>query len=162
VLSEASDEMYVQLRALALHALDRTAEAGDLVRVIQARRSRARVLDLVGEGVIAMLAVRPDAVAALRATVAVHTDPEALLLYGLCQARVGDGEAALETLTRAIEGGYLVPEALRNPWLAPIRGPRLDALAARAEAGRAEAKLAFETAGGPELLGACLPTRVSD
>jgi TolB-like protein len=162
VLSEASDEMYVQLRALALHALDRTAEAGDLVRVIQARRSRARVLDLVGEGVIAMLAVRPDAVAALRATVAVHTDPEALLLYGLCQARVGDGEAALETLTRAIEGGYLVPEALRNPWLAPIRGPRLDALSARAEAGRAEAKIAFETAGGPELLGACLPTRVSD
>ena len=85
---------------------------------------------------------------------AVHTDPEALYLYGLCQAWVGEGDASLETLTRAVEGGYLVPEALQSAWLAPFRGPRLDALSALADAGRAEARIAFEAAGGPALLGA--------
>ena len=70
---------------------------------------------------VAMLAGRPDAAAELRATVAVHTDPEAPYLYGLCQAWVGEG---------------------------------LDALSALAVAGRAEARIAFEAAGGPALLGA--------
>ena len=58
VIREASDEMYLQLRALALHALDRTAEAADLIRMIEARRSRAPVLDRVGGVVVAMLAGR--------------------------------------------------------------------------------------------------------
>lgn len=85
---------------------------------------------------------------------AVHEDPEALFLYGTCQAHAGD-EGALASLTQALGTGYRVPAALRsNAWLSGLRRDgRLDALVERAEGGRGEASRAFRANGGEELLG---------
>jgi tetratricopeptide (TPR) repeat protein len=153
VLHETSDAAYEQLRAMALHVLGRTEEAAQLIRSMLAR-PQAPLLERVTRAIMAVVEGRPDAVAAMRETVAAHTDPEALYIYALCQARIGDGEAALETLSAAVEGGYDVPQAFGNTWLDPLRGPRLDALVARAEAARREAEDTFRMAGGPALLGA--------
>ena len=87
-------------------------------------------------------------------TASTHTDPEALFVYGSGLAHVGDVEGAVKVLTRAVQGGYLVPEAWQHPWLAGLRG-RVDVapLLTQAEAAKKEAEGVFREAGGPELLG---------
>jgi hypothetical protein len=83
-----------------------------------------------------------------------NTDPEALFVYGSGLAHVGDAEGAVTVLTRAVHGGFLVPEAWRHPWLAGLLD-RADvaALLTRAEAAKKEAERVFHESGGPELLG---------
>jgi serine/threonine protein kinase/tetratricopeptide (TPR) repeat protein len=93
----------------------------------------------------------------LHRTADAHTDPEALFMYGSGLASVGDVEGAVAVLTRAVDGGFLLPEAWRHPWLAGLLGrDDVAALRARAEAAKEEALRVFREAGGPELLG--LPT----
>jgi serine/threonine protein kinase len=152
ILAESADAADVEMRCLALHAVGRTAEAvrlidqassGPLPPVVRMIASNFRVLFTGG----------PDPAPDLARMAAVHTDPEALFMYGACQAQAGDLEGATDTIARVVDGGYTVPEGLRHPWLAPVGGPRLDALVARAEAGRRQAEQAFRDAGGPALLG---------
>jgi tetratricopeptide (TPR) repeat protein len=152
VLAESSETMFPQLRAMSLNAVGRIGEAVEVIRTARDPRL-APVLEQVAQAITAFLEGRPDAAATMRDMVAVHTDPEALHVYGLCQARLGDSEAALETLARAVDAGYCVPRALGNRWLDPLRGPLLDALVARAEYARRQAEQAFQEAGGRALLG---------
>ena len=90
----------------------------------------------------------------LRKTANAHTDPEAMFVYGSALAHVGDAEGALTVLTRAVHGGYLVPEAWRHPWVAGLL-ERADvaSLLKSAEAAKREAERVFHESGGPELLG---------
>ena len=121
------------------------------------RRAAARalppVLADVRRDLTALMEGDPGALHALRSTVALHTDPEALYMYACCLVTGGDRQAAQRALARAVEAGYAVPQALRQTWLAPLRGPALDELVARAESGRAEAERSFREAGGDALLG---------
>jgi serine/threonine protein kinase/Flp pilus assembly protein TadD len=149
--AEGNDfELYV----MALHMSARTREALDLLRAVDARR-RPPILQGIARGLVALLEGRPDAMALLHDVLAVHEDPEALFMYGTCQAYAGDG-GALASLAKAVETGYPVPAALRsNPWLSGLRGEgRLDELVERAEMRRREAARAFRDNGGEELLGA--------
>ena len=68
----------------------------------------------------------------------------------------GDPERALARLTEAVDGGFTVPQALReHPWLSPLRSaPAFAGLVERAEARRSQALVAFRDAGGETLLGA--------
>jgi len=70
------------------------------------------VLQQVARAFIALLERRPEAVGLLREALAVHDDPEALFMYGSCQGHLGDHDAALASLRRAVEGGFYVPAAL--------------------------------------------------
>jgi hypothetical protein len=90
----------------------------------------------------------------LRKTASTHTDPEALFIYGSALAHVGDREGAVTVLTRAVHGGYLVPEAWQHPWVAGLVD-RADVapLLTQAETAKKEAEHVFREAGGPELLG---------
>jgi TolB-like protein len=83
-----------------------------------------------------------------------HTDPEALFIYGAGLAHVGDVEGAVTILTRAVDGGFLLPEAWQHPWVVGLLD-RADvaALCTRAEAAKGEAERVFREAGGPEVLG---------
>jgi TolB-like protein len=155
VLRDPGEAVDFELRALALHALGRTPEAHALLRTIESQ-PLPPILQRVARGFVALLDAQPDAIALLHDALAVHDDPEALFLYGTCQAYAGDGEGAQTSLTRAVEGGYHVPAALlSSSWLAGLRGDgRLDALVELAEAGRREATRCYREAGGEGLLGA--------
>jgi eukaryotic-like serine/threonine-protein kinase len=149
--AEGNDfELYV----IALHTLGRTPEALDLLRTVGARRLPP-ILQGVARAFGALLEKQADAMAMMHDALAVHEDPEALFLYGTCQAYAGE-DSALTSLDQAVEAGYRVPAALlSNAWLSGLRCEgRLEALVARAESGRSEASRAFRENGGEELLGA--------
>jgi tetratricopeptide (TPR) repeat protein len=155
VLRDPAEAFDFEVRAMALHALGRSAEALELLREVETR-PLPTVLLLVARALFALFSGRPEAVTLLHDALAVHDDPEALFLYGSCQAQLGDDDGAVASLRRAVEGGYHFPQALvSGVWLAGLRRKgRLDALLERAEAGRREAQAAFRDAGGESLLGA--------
>jgi TolB-like protein len=155
VLRDPGEGFDFEVRAMALHALGRSAEALELLRAAETR-PLPPVLLLVARALIALFSGRPEAVTLLHDALAVHDDPEALFLYGSCQAQLGDDDSAVASLRLAIEGGYHFPQALvSGAWLAGLRrNGRLDELVERAEAGRRQAQAAFRDAGGESLLGA--------
>jgi serine/threonine-protein kinase len=153
VIAETSDAADFELRVMAFEALGRRDDA---------RRTLDRphpalppVFGAMLRALRALLEQGPDAAAEFAGLAATHSDPEALFMYGSCQARAGDAGGALPALAAAVEGGFAVPQALRDhPWLEPLRaGGALTALIERAEAARREAGRAFLDAGGPTLLG---------
>jgi serine/threonine protein kinase len=154
VLAETSDAGDSELRTMALEALGRPDEARESLRGNPAT-AQVPVFAAILRALLALLDRSPDAADRFAELAAAHTDPEALFMYGACQARVGDSARALRTLVAAVEGGFTVPQALRDhPWLEPLReASAFEPLVARAQAARAEAERAFRDAGGPALLG---------
>jgi thioredoxin-like negative regulator of GroEL len=154
VLEETSDAGDSELRTMALEALGRADEARRSLHAVPAS-ARVPVFATITRALVALLDRSPDAAEAFAQLAANHTDPEAVFMYGACQARVGDDARALATVVAAVDRGFRVPAALRDhPWLAPLRETAAFApLLARAEAARAEAEHAFRAAGGPALLG---------
>jgi len=154
VLAETSDAGDSELRTMALEALGRQDEARKSLHADPAS-ALVPVWAAIVRALLALLDRSPDAAEAFAELAARHTDPEALFMYGAGQARVGDTARALPTLVASVEGGFTVPQALRDhPWLAPLRETStFGALVARAEAARSEAERAFRAAGGPALLG---------
>jgi len=139
---------------MALEALGRQDEARQSLHTTPVA-ALVPVWAAILRALLALVDRSPHAAEAFAELAATHTDPEALFMYGACQARVGDTARALPTLVASVEGGFTVPQALRDhPWLAPLREtPTFGALVARAEAARSEAEQAFRAAGGPALLG---------
>ena len=81
-------------------------------------------------------------------------DPEAIFQHGWLLCDVGDYEAGLEYLQRAIKKGYfVVPALLRSQFDGLREHPTFRAVFAEAEAGRRQALAAFSEAGGGRLLG---------
>ena len=150
VIAETSDAADFELRTMAFEALGRKDEAR---RTLKKEAILAPVFASIRRALLALLDGAEEAAAAFGDLAATHGDPEATFMYGTCQARAGDTAGALDTLAAAVSRGFAVPRALAHPWLEPLRGDRLDALRAQAEAARAEAERAFRDAGGPSLLG---------
>jgi len=152
VLAETSDAGDSELRTMALEAMGRRDEARKSLHTPPA----AAVVPMFAAILRALAALvdrSPDAAEVFAELAATHTDPEALFMYGACQAHIGDTAGALRTLSAAVDGGFAVPQALRHPWVDSLRGDSLDALVTRAEAARSVAERAFREAGGPALLG---------
>jgi hypothetical protein len=86
---------------------------------------------------------------------ATFIDPEGLFHIAQILARIGDHDAAMETLDRSCEGGYCGLPALElDSWLDPLRArPDFRRLLERAEVQRRAALDAFIVAGGERLLG---------
>jgi serine/threonine protein kinase len=155
VLAETSDAGDSELRTMALDALGRQDEARKRLHATPVA-ALVPVWASIVRALIALVDRSPDAAAAFAELAATHTDPEALFMYAACQARVGETAAAHSTLVASVEGGFTVPQALRDhPWLAPLRdAPSFGPLVERAEAARRVAERDFQEAGGPALLGA--------
>ncbi len=81
-------------------------------------------------------------------------DPESLFYTARHLAQIGDGERAVETLSRVIDGGFLCASALsRDPWLASLHSlPAWSRLLETANQRRSQVHASFLEAGGPELL----------
>ena len=86
----------------------------------------------------------------------VQDDPEALFQEGWLLCDVGEHEAGLAHLRRAVAKGYFVAPTLASaPQFDALRGdPVFDALLAAADAGRQRALAAFQAAGGARLIDA--------
>lgn len=82
-------------------------------------------------------------------------DPEGIYLGLRSLALLGLHEEALHHFERVVDGGYFcVPNFAQDPWLAGLRThPGFPAVMGRAETLHAEAREAFEMAGGRALLG---------
>jgi tetratricopeptide (TPR) repeat protein len=144
----------IEPRAMGLLAQGRVAEAAEALDGLRLS-SLPLVFRLVAESMReAMTEERLDPGVVERAA-SMHSDPEALYLIAIFFARLGQVPRALELLERVVSGGFFVSTAFRgDPLLAPLRSePPFEALVARAEAGRARALVAFEAAGGRQLLG---------
>jgi serine/threonine protein kinase/tetratricopeptide (TPR) repeat protein len=154
VLAETGDREDFELPLFALRALGRHDEERKHVERLP-RSSTIPVFQRICEMADAL--VNDDVGRArqvLRETADAHTDPEALFIYGSGLASLGDVEGAVTSLTRAVDGGFLVPEAWRHPWVADLVD-RSDVapLLTRAAAAKDEAEDVFREAGGPDLLG---------
>jgi eukaryotic-like serine/threonine-protein kinase len=86
----------------------------------------------------------------------IQNDPEAIFQEGWLLCDVGEHEAGLVQLQRAVAKGYFVsPTLSRSRQFDALRGhPAFETLLAEAEAGRQRALAAFREAGGERLLGA--------
>jgi serine/threonine protein kinase/tetratricopeptide (TPR) repeat protein len=82
-------------------------------------------------------------------------DPEGLYFQARALARVGETEAAHDTLERVVRGGFWCGDLLASdPWLEPARvSPRFETLRRHADERRRAAALAFVEEGGADLLG---------
>jgi eukaryotic-like serine/threonine-protein kinase len=152
ILEETSDAGDFELRTMAFLALGREDEARRTLEL--PATSFSPVLETIKKALEAMIDGRTeDAAEGLAGLAAMHSDPEAMFMYGACLGRLGDTARSLSALTACVDGGFAVPQALAHPWLASLQGD-LGALTARAGASRTEAERAFVEAGGPALLGA--------
>jgi len=85
----------------------------------------------------------------------IYDDPEAIFEEGWLLCDVGQYEAGLACLQRAVAKGYFVaPTLAGSPQFDALRSdPVFQALLAEAEAGRRQALAAFREADGDRLLG---------
>jgi serine/threonine protein kinase/tetratricopeptide (TPR) repeat protein len=85
----------------------------------------------------------------------IQDDPEAIFLEGWLLCDIGEYDAGLPRLLRAVAKGYFVaPTLSRSPQFDALRSnPVFQSLLAEAEAGRQRALAAFREAGGGRLLG---------
>ena len=81
-------------------------------------------------------------------------DPEGYFCLSAFVARAGALDLALDALERTVTGGYYCPSSLRQDpfWDAARSSERFERLLARSEAGTAQAREAFERAGGSSVL----------
>ena len=88
-------------------------------------------------------------------TLKIQDDPEAIFLEGWLLCDVGEHEAGLDHLRRAVAKGYCAAPTLSasRHFNALRSDPAFQALLANAEAGRQRALTAFLDAGGEQLLG---------
>ena len=89
-------------------------------------------------------------------TLKIQDDPEAVFQFGCLLCDVGDHEAGLVFLERAVARGYFAASTLTTrTQFDALRGePRFRAVVDRATAGRLRALDAFRAAGGERLIGA--------
>jgi len=98
---------------------------------------------------------RDEALAALAAAVAAHDDPEALFIFSLGYAKLGEREIGLPLLAQVVRSGYS-PAAMieHDPVFDRFRDdPLFATVVADARARVATARLIFDRGGGRPLLG---------
>jgi len=98
---------------------------------------------------------KEESVAAIRRWASLQRDAEGMYYTARQLTHVGAHDDALDSLDRSFAAGYFcLPAALRDPWLDPLRGsPRFEAHVERVRARSERARVSFEVAGGPKLLG---------
>jgi hypothetical protein len=145
------------IRVIGLGLSGRREEARQRLLVMR-ERSHIDLFQAWGEYLLNWLDRRSDlmlsrlgAFTALK----IREDPEAIFQEGWLLCDVGELDAGLQYLRRAVDKGYFAAAALQR-WTqfdALRARPEFEALVADAEAGRQRALAAFRDAGGERLLG---------
>jgi serine/threonine protein kinase/tetratricopeptide (TPR) repeat protein len=156
IKAESDDPPYVS--ALALLALGRNGEALALRQAAHQRLPANVHLIWLIDGITGAAAGKIkeglEDLANLRALPA-FTDPEGLFYWGQGSMMLGDRDGALESLTRALHGGFHSAEAYEtSPFFSGLQSdPEFMAILEGTRARQAAAQAAFAEAGGPRLLG---------
>jgi eukaryotic-like serine/threonine-protein kinase len=145
------------IRVMGLGLAGRRDEARRALREMRGK-SRIPAFEWWGDFLMAWLERRPaDMLGSLPAVSAlkIQEDPEAIFLEGWFLCDVGEHQAGLEHLRRAVAKGYFVAPTLSGSrhFDALRSDPAFNALLADAKAGRQRALTAFRDAGGERLLG---------
>jgi TolB-like protein len=146
------------IRVIGLGLAGRRAEAR--VKLDEMRQaSRIPLFDAWIDYLMAWIEKRGQEMTKLTATFSgmkINDDPEAIFQEGWLLCDIGDHEAGLSRLQRAVAKGYFVsPTLSTRPQFDALRGDaRFQAVLEAAEAGRQRALASFHTNGGPRLLGA--------
>jgi eukaryotic-like serine/threonine-protein kinase len=146
---------YPYIVALSMAELGRVAEAVAGLRDLEPKVP-ARVRDIVFAGRMLLEGNHGESHAAiLRVTSSGFHDPEAFLYLARQLAYLGDHDAALALLERAIDGGFACLSAIeRDPWLDPLRTrTAFTRLLRRVEKIHRSAEAAFIKLHGPQFLG---------
>jgi TolB-like protein len=117
------------------------------------------------DAVVAMHALPAgEAVNVIEQAMAVHTDPEALFLFGAMLIRIDAIDRGLAVMSRAVRGGYAAAPTLeQSPSLRAVRDhAAFKAIHDDARQQMQAALQMFEAAGGPEMLGMPAATRLSN
>jgi serine/threonine-protein kinase len=146
------------IRVVALGLAGRREQARDRLLVMQ-QASRLPAFQLWAGHLRDWLDGRREAMLqglAILGTLKIQQDPEAIFQEGWLLCDVGEHEAGLEYLQRAVAKGYCAsPTLSRARQFDALRSrPTFEALLAEAEAGRQAALAAFREAGGDRLVGA--------
>jgi TolB-like protein len=146
------------IRVIGLGLAGRRAEARE--KLVEMRHaSRIPVFDTWIEYLTAWIDGRTDEMARLTVTFSgmkINDDPEAIFQEGWLLCDVGDHEAGLSRLQRAVAKGYFVsPTLATRPQFDALRDDtRFQALLETAEKGRQRALTSFRERGGARLIGA--------
>jgi TolB-like protein len=146
------------IRVIGLGLAGRRAEAR--VKLDEMRQaSRIPLFDAWIDYLMAWIEKRGQEMTKLTATFSgmkINDDPEAIFQEGWLLCDIGDHEAGLSRLQRAVAKGYFVsPTLSTRAQFDALRGDaRFQAVLEAAEAGRQRALASFHTNGGPRLLGA--------
>ncbi|HET9742016.1 MAG TPA: winged helix-turn-helix domain-containing protein [Terriglobales bacterium] len=141
------------LDALALACMDRLKECSAL---LWTRRSSFSMEPALMNSLQAYLdSDRAKGIAALSAQFDEQGDPEIRFYLARQAARFEDLELACKLLSQSVEQGYSSSAAMtHDSWLQPLHGSsKFKHLLSRTKDREREARLAFEEAGGPQLLG---------
>jgi tetratricopeptide (TPR) repeat protein len=141
---------------LALAALGRTEEAVSMLREReQITPPRLGRLYLTALRALLEGSRKESLEASEELLSATFRDPEGIYYFARQLSFLGEADRALETLSRAINGGFFCYQAMvRDPWLDPIRGrSEFTALLRKAHDLHRQASAAFLAAGGDSLLG---------
>ena len=155
-LGTSGDE-WIQARVTGLALAGRRDESRDLLTQMR-QVPRVTAFQAWSDFLLAWLERCPsDMLAGLSPlhSLKIHDDPEFTFRVGWLLCDVGEHEQGLPYLQRALAKAYFVaPTLSSSPLFAPLRSdPRFEATLAEAEAGRAQALIAFRDAGGERLLG---------
>lgn len=151
---------YPYIVALSMAELGRSAAAVAALQELEPKVP-ARVRDFV---IAARTLVEGNTAeshaAILRVMASGFYDPEAFHYLARHLAHLGDRDAALGLLERAIDGGFACLSTLeRDPWLDPLRGrPAFTTLLRRVEKIHRSAETAFINLHGPQFLGLAAPS----
>jgi predicted Zn-dependent protease len=146
---------YPYIVAMSMAELGRSAEAIAVLRE-QEPKVPARVRDFMTAARTFLEGNTSESHAAiLRVTASGFHDPEAFVYLARQLARMGDRDAALALLERAIDGGFACLSTLeRDPWLDPLRHqPTFTTLLRRVGALHRSAETAFANLHGAQFLG---------
>jgi TolB-like protein len=146
------------IRVIGLGLAGRRDEAREKLDEMR-HASRIPLFDAWIDYLMAWIEKRGDEMATLTATFSgmkINDDPEAIFQEGWLLCDIGDHEAGLSRLQRAVAKGYFVsPTLSTRPQFDALRDDaRFQAVLEAAETGRQRALASFRSNGGPRLLGA--------
>jgi TolB-like protein/predicted Ser/Thr protein kinase len=146
------------IRVIGLGLAGRRAEARDKLDEMR-HASRIPLFDAWIDYLMAWIEKRGEEMTRLTAMFSgmkINDDPEAIFQEGWLLCDIGEHEAGLSRLQRAVAKGYFVsPTLSTRPQFDSLRDDaRFQAVLEAAKAGRQRALASFRTNGGPRLLGA--------
>ena len=141
---------------MTLGTMGRTAEGLAAFRNLEESHMPVPMQAFIGAWRAMLEGNRQESLDAAERCIQQYLDPEGVFYMGLIMAHLGESERALTVLSECMDRGFSSVHVLqRNPWFDDLRSTvQFDELLKRGEACFVEADEVYQSAGGPQVLGA--------